>query len=161
MSAFSITKTFHTTSSFIPFAIEKIQEAFCIEDGYSLQRKEGTLNKTIVEISKGNWFGNALGLGQYLEISFSKEGEDIQVHAKGDILKKQALPSFLSGFVFRPILIPQVIGLVRQARFDDAAMAVIESAYQAYLLDTVSYCPHCGRRIIGNPGRCPGCGSII
>lgn len=160
MSTFTTTRNFEATPAFIPFAIERIRENLSGE-GFEFQKKEGAFGKTVIEVTKGNLVKQIVGLRQGLEISFRPEGNRIDVTAKGIVLKNQVIAGALSYFVFWPVLISQVIGLIKQSRLDDRTMEIIADAHRNFVRQRPSFCPHCGSRVLGEAVHCPTCGKAL
>lgn len=160
MSTFSTTKSFEAASSFIPFAIERVSESFSAE-GFEINQKVGSYNKIILELTKGDLVKKIVGLKQGLEISFESSGSSVNVEVKGTVIRDQLIASAITLFVTWPVLIPQIIGLIKQAGLDDKAMGIIESAHAQFTSEKPAYCIHCGGRVIGNPSVCPHCGAQL
>lgn len=160
MSTFSTTKSYKATASFIAYAIERVRESFAAE-GFEVNQKAVSYNKTVLEITKGNLVKKVVGLKQGLEVSFESSGGNVDVEAKVTVLKDQLIATTLSLFVTWPIVIPQIIGLIKQSGLDDKAIGVVDTAYANYSNDQPTYCTHCGGRIIGNPTTCPHCGARL
>lgn len=160
MSTFSTSESYVASSTFIPYAIERLRESFSAE-GFEVNEKDGTCNKTVLEVTKGNLVKKIVGLKQGLEISFEKEGDQINVEAKETVIKDQLIASSLTLFVTWPILIPQIIGLINQAGLDDKAIEIIDSAYTQFTDEKPTFCTHCGGRIAGNHLTCPHCGAQL
>ncbi len=160
MSTFSTSKSYEATATFIPYAIERVRESFEAE-GFEVNQKAVSYNKTILEITKGNLVKKVVGLKQGLEVTFDTSVGNIDVEAKGTVLKDQLLASSISFFITWPVLIPQIIGLIKQAGLDDKAIGIIDTAYAIFTHEQPTYCTHCGARITGNHTTCPHCGTRI
>ena len=160
MSAFTNNKSYTAGSSFIPYAVERIRSTFESE-GFEFSRKSDTFNRTVVAVTKGNLFKQAVGLKQGLEISFSNEGGRIDVEVRGTVLKDQLLASGIVLFVTWPVIIPQIIGMIRTSGLCERAVALVDAAYSDFCTERPSFCTHCGGRLTGNPGVCPHCGGIL
>lgn len=160
MSTFTTTKSYETTTSFIPYAIERVRESFVVE-GFEVNQKAVSYNKTILEITKGNLVKKVIGLKQGLEVTFESSGKNVNVGAKGTVIKDQLIASFLYLFITPVVIIPQIIGLIQQSGLDDKAFGVIDTAYAIFKYEQPTYCPHCGYRITGNPSICPHCGTQL
>ncbi len=160
MSAFTSTKYYEVSYSFIPQAIEAIKGAF-EADGFDFEKQPGTYNKSIVTVTKGNLVKQAVGLKQGLEISFESNGDRVYVEAKGVVIKNQMIASVITLFITWPVLIPQIIGLIKQAKLDERAIDIIDSAYDSYTRESPVFCTHCGGRITGAATRCPHCDASL
>ncbi len=160
MSTFSTSKSYEVSSSFIPYAIERIRETFSAE-GFDINQKGESINKTVLEVTKGNLVKKVVGLKQGLEISFETNGRYINVEAKGTVLKDQAIASTITLLLAWPVLIPQIIGLINQAGLDDKAIGIIDTAHANFINEQPSFCTHCGGKVKGNQKSCPHCGAQL
>ena len=160
MSTFNSAKSYEVSSSFIPNAIDAVKTALEL-DGFHFERKPGTHNKTVIEVTKENLVKHIVGLNQGLRITFESEGEHVNVDAKGIVLKNQLIASTISFVFFWPVLIPQIIGLIKQSKLDERAIAIVDSAYSTYMLEAPVFCTHCGGRITKHDTRCPHCSANL
>lgn len=160
MSTFCTSKRYEVSSTFIPYAIERIRETFSAE-GFDINQKGESINKTVLEVTKGNLVKKAIGLKQGLEITFETNGRYIDVEAKGTVLKDQAIASTITLLLAWPVMIPQIIGLINQAGLDDKAIGIIDTAYATFTNEQLTFCTHCGGRVTGNPTSCPHCGAQL
>ena len=160
MSTFNSAKRFKATSSFIPYASKKVMSAFAA-DGFDCMTKPGAPGKTIIEVTKGNLVRQAVGLKQGLEISFRHDGDYIDVEAKGTVVKNQLVASAITLFVTWPVLIPQIIGLIKQSHLDEKAIALVEAAWTDFNIEQPVFCTHCGEKIIGGRTVCSHCGKTL
>lgn len=160
MSSFSTSKRYKATATFIPYAIDRIRESFSA-DGFEVNQRAGSYNQAILEVTKGDLFKKAVGLKQGLEITFETDGDFVNVDAKGTVLKDQAIASTLTLLVAWPVLIPQIIGLIKQAGLDDKAIGIIDTAHAHFENEQPTFCTHCGGRITDNPTTCPHCGALL
>lgn len=160
MSTFTSCKSYDASATFIPFAATRIRESFSA-DGFEINQKPGACNKTVLEVTKSNLFKSAVGLRQGLEITLENEGGRISVKVRGTVLKNQLIASTLSFFLFWPVIIPQIIGLINQSGLDDKAIGVIDAAYDTFANEHPTFCTKCGGQITGNPSCCPHCGASL
>lgn len=160
MSTFSTSKSYKATETFIPYAVERIRDAFSA-DGFEISQKAGFYNKTIIEVTKGNLVKKVVGLKQGLQITFETSEGHVNVEAKVTVLKDQAIASTLTLLVAWPVLIPQVIGLIKQSGLDDKAIGIIDTAHAHFENEQPTFCTHCGGSITGNPTTCPHCGALL
>lgn len=160
MSAFTSNKSYAAGATFIPYAVERIRNAF-VSEGFEFSRKSDSYSRTVIQVTKGNLFVKAVGLKQGLEISFTNEDGRITVEARGTVLKDQFAASMLTLLVAWPVIIPQIIGMVRQSGLDEKVIGLTDAAYGEFCAENPSYCPHCGGKVSGNPVLCPHCGSVL
>lgn len=160
MSTFTTSKTFKVSPSFIPYAVNALKDVFEAK-GFDFEKKPGTANKTIIEVTKGNLVKQVVGLKQGLEITFEQDGCDIIVTAKGIVVKNQLVATTLTLLAWWVIIIPQIIGLIKQSKLDKEAIAVIENAYASYESESPTFCTHCGAKVSAGTTICPHCGRAL
>lgn len=160
MSTFTSCKSYPATATFIPFAVERIRTHFS-SDGFHVDQKAGACNKTVLEVTKANLFTHAVGLRQGLKITLGNESGNITVEVRGTVLKNQMLASAISLFIAWPVIIPQIIGMIRQSGLDEKAIHVIDAAFDTFSQERPTFCTHCGGKVTGNPSRCPHCGADL
>lgn len=54
MGTFDSSKRYEASSSFIPKAVNAIKTVF-EADGFEFEKKSGTLNKTVIEVTRATW----------------------------------------------------------------------------------------------------------
>lgn len=160
MSTFKSTKSYEVSSSFIPSAVDAVRAAL-EREGFLFERKPGTYRKTVIEVTKENLVKHIVGLNQGLRISFESDGDRVQVEVQGIVVKNQLIASVISFVFFWPMIVPQIIGLIKQSRLDEKALAIVDTAYAAYVHDTPAFCTHCGGKVSVNDVRCPHCGAAL
>jgi hypothetical protein len=84
-----------------------------------------TLYGHLLSISKGGFFKSVLGMKTALNIEITRMGQGVSIKAGVGIFGQQALPSLISLFVFWPVLLTQISGLVKQSKLDDEAIRII------------------------------------
>lgn len=125
MGAFSTKKTLYGDTARIPQVAEKIRQAF-VNEGYEVRVEEPATGEKIF-ISKGGLFKAALGLRTALEITMkSDKAGNIAFEAGISVVKQQLIPTLITMFVFSPVVIAQVWGMVKQSKLDERALAIAE-----------------------------------
>lgn len=125
MGAFSTKKTLYGDTARIPQVAEKIRQAF-VNEGYEVRIEEPATGEKIF-ISKGGLFKAALGLRTALEITMkSDKAGNIAFEAGISVVKQQLIPTLITMFVFSPVVIAQVWGMVKQSKLDERALAIAE-----------------------------------
>lgn len=119
-----------------------------------------------ISLAKGNVFKAVLGMKSALKVTLTPMGNSIHIKAGVGIFGQQAIPTAITMFAFWPVLIPQIWGLVQQAKLDDKAIAIAEQAINencmsSFFQDATSFCPNCGNKINSNANFCPNCGNKI
>lgn len=131
MGTFTTRKILYGDVSQIPAIAERIRLDFASE-GYEV--RIGHLDKGHeIYITKGGLFKAALGLRSALKVTMkpSRDG-NIEFKAGVSVVRQQFVPTLVTVFVFSPIVIAQIWGMVRQSGLDEKALAIAEKAlYQA------------------------------
>lgn len=125
MGAFSTKKTLYGDTARIPQVAEQIRQAF-VNEGYDVRIEELATGEKIF-ISKGGLFKAALGLRTALEITMKPDkAGNIAFEAGISVVKQQLIPTLITMFVFSPVVIAQVWGMVKQSKLDEKALAIAE-----------------------------------
>ena len=128
-----------------------------------------------VDISKGGAFKAVLGMKTAMNIEIEPSGSGTQAKAGIGIFGQQAIPFAISMFIFWPVLITQVWGMVQQSGLDDEALAVLERSLTAHSGAPVGspsvaaaqagengkFCPSCDHAMSGPAKLCPECGAKV
>lgn len=115
-----------------------------------------------ISLSKGGVFRTISGLKTSLNVTLTKELNGINVEAKVGIFGQQAMPTIISMFITWPVLITQVIGMIKQAKLDDEVIAMIEDAVkkaEASEAESGGFCHECGKPMEAGNDVCPSCGT--
>lgn len=129
MGAFTTKKTLYGDTARIPQVAEKIRQAF-VNECYEV-RIENPATGEKIYISKGGLFKAALGLRTALEITMKPDNAgNIAFEAGISVVKQQLVPTLITMFVFSPVVIVQVWGMVKQSKLDEKALAIAE--YELY-----------------------------
>ena len=125
MEAFSSKKTLYGDTERIPQVAEKIRQAF-VKEGYEVRIEDPASGQRIF-ISKGGLFKAALGLRTALEVTMRPTASgEIAFEAGMSVVKQQLIPTIITMFVFSPVVITQVLGMVKQSKLDEKALAIAE-----------------------------------
>ena len=128
-----------------------------------------------VDISKGGAFKAVLGMKTAMNIEIEPSGSGTQAKAGIGIFGQQAIPFAISMFIFWPVLITQIWGMVQQSGLDDEALAVVDRSLTAHSGAPVGnpsgaapqagengkFCPSCGHVLSGPAEFCPECGAKV
>ena len=160
---FSSKKVFMANPSFIPAVAAELSTQFQAE-GYSVKVENLVAGGADISITKGSFFKAIAGMKTALKITLTPEGTYIFAEAGVGIFGQQAIPTIISVFVFWPVLLTQIWGMVQQNKLDDHAMELIEKALQKLTMtrqNVVSgnFCPECGASASGN--FCSSCGKKL
>jgi hypothetical protein len=165
MSTFSTSKVLNGDPALIPEIADRIVREFQME-GFTAKSDSYAGGVYDISLAKGNAFKAVLGMKSALKVSLTPQGNAIHINAGVGIFGQQAIPTAITMFVFWPVLIPQIWGLVQQAKLDDRAIAiaeqvVMENSRASYTNARSSFCPNCGGRISGDVNFCPSCGEKL
>lgn len=94
----------------------------------SLEDKDGYM----VSITRGGFFRTVLGQKTALNVSIWSAGGTTHVDADIGLFKSQAIPTVITVFIFWPVIVGQIWGLVKESKLDDEAVAVAERSIREY-----------------------------
>ena len=171
MGPFNSTKTFYAPQSIIPVIVSDITSDFT-NDGYQVQSQELISGGYDISITKGGMFKAVLGMKTALKVNITPFADTIKIDAGVGIFGQQAIPTIISVFIFWPVLIAQISGLIKQAKMDDrvmeiAAQTIAREAYKTNREGTQTtsgsykFCVTCGKRVEADAAFCSGCGSKL
>ncbi len=164
--AFSSTRLFFADPKWIPQVSDMLSKQFQAE-GFTTQLNTSVASADL-SITKGGLFKSVCGMKTALKIKLSSEGQNIRAEASCGIFGQQAIPTIISMFVFWPVLLTQLWGLIQQSKLDDHAMELIERYLHELLLSdaatsinpqqaNATFCPSCGAKVTGR--FCTSCGT--
>jgi len=167
--AFSSTRLFFANPKWIPQVADMLSKQFQAE-GFTTQLNMSDTLSADLSITKGGLFKSVLGMKTALKIKIIPEGQNIRAEAGCGIFGQQAIPTIISMFVFWPVLLTQLWGLIQQGKLDDHAMELIErflhellqsdAAETSSLQETKeTHCPSCGAKASGH--FCTSCGAKL
>ena len=125
MGTFKTKKTLYGDTAKIPQVAEQIRNSF-VKDGYEV-RIEDHANGQRIFISKGGLLKAAVGARTALEVTMKPDkAGNIAFEAGVSVVKQQLVPTLITMFVFAPVVIAQVWGMVQQSKLDEKALAIAE-----------------------------------
>ena len=170
MGTFKSTKTFFASPEIIPAIVKDITGTFTNE-GYQVQAQDLISGGYDISITKGNMFKAVLGMKTVLKVHIYPANEQIRVDAGVGIFGQQAVPTLISMFLFWPVLITQISGMIAQAKMDDkvmmiAADTIAREAYRNTNNNTAApaggkFCTQCGKSMPAEALFCSGCGAKL
>lgn len=150
-----------------PSQIKSICDAIRIDfenDGFEVKVDDLISGGKDISITKGNIFKAVLGMRSALKVTLVPQPDGVLFDASVGIYGQQAIPAVISMFIFWPVILTQIWGLVHQASLDDRALAVAEGAIgnnplTEYLLNENKFCTNCGTKMDKSAKFCPECGT--
>ena len=171
MATYHTQKLLAATTAQIPQMAEAIRADF-ESDGFEVAVDTLMSGGRDISITKGNLFKAVLGMRSALKITLTPQSDGVFFDANVGIFGQQAVPTVITLFLFWPVLLTQIWGLVQQSSLDDRALAAAEraigsTASPSSLMSASStggaqFCTSCGARIEGTEAPyCPNCGSKL
>ncbi len=167
MGTFKSSRTFFASPTLIPAIARDIAASFSNE-GYQVQSDNLISGGCDISVTKGGMFKAVLGMKTALKINIHSTENAIQIDAGVGIFGQQAIPTAATLFIFWPILITQIWGMVEQSKLDDKAIAIAaetiareatHSTQQASSNASASkFCTQCGKVLAEDAVFCSGCG---
>ncbi len=167
MGTFKSSKTFFVSPELIPAIANDITTVFTNE-GYLVQSDSLISGGYDISITKGGMFKAVLGMKTALKINVYFTGNAIQIDAGVGIFGQQFAPTVATLFIFWPIVITQIWGMVEQSKLDDKAISIAadtiarEASHTTQAVsNTVSskFCTQCGKALPEDAVYCSGCGN--
>lgn len=163
MATFSKKRLLTASSSLIPQITEAIRQEF-ETDGFEVDIDDLLSGGNDISITKGNLFKAVLGMRTALKIKLIPQSGGVFFDASVGIFGQQAIPTVITLFVFWPVLLTQIWGLVQQSKLDDRALAAAERAVDNST-ETPStssqFCTSCGHKVDLSAKFCSECGARI
>jgi hypothetical protein len=176
MSAFKSYRLFAFVPSDLTPVARDIVEHFKEQD-YEVTSQKTITNGYDISLTKGGIFKSVLGLKTALKISIEPSNGMTKAQAGVGIFGQQAIPTAITLFVFWPVILTQIWGLVQNSKLDEEAMGVIETSLKAHSRETVAeasnsaapsaasstrtFCTNCGAALPANAKFCSQCGNKI
>lgn len=171
MATYHTTKLLAATPEQIPHIAEAIRTDF-EADGFEVAVDSLMSGGRDISITKGNLFKAVLGMRSALKITLTPQSDGVFFDANVGIFGQQAIPTIITMFLFWPVLLTQIWGLVQQSSLDDRALAAAERAIgttssPSSLMSTSStgtaqFCTSCGAKVDGTDAKfCPNCGNKL
>lgn len=169
MGTFSTKKCINGSPSLIPAIANRIEEEFR-KDGYEVATDALSSGGYDISLTKGGLFKAVLGLRTALKVTLIPAGNTIQFEAGAGIFGQQVVPTMVAYYLFTPVVITQIGGLVEQAKLDDKALEIAEqvvaangggSTYTQTNNDGGRFCTACGTQNVYSAKFCCGCGKQL
>lgn len=124
MGAFESQQMFYTPVADLTPIIREAEQYFRAQgfEVVSERRMSGTWD---ISLTRSNFFKTICGLKSALKIELVPQNGAVCVKAGIGIFGQQVIPSIVSLFMFWPVLVTQIWGLVKQSKLDEEALQVI------------------------------------
>jgi len=93
-----------------------------------LEDREGRM----VSITRGGFFRTVSGQKTALNVSIWSTADGTTVDADVGLFKSQGVSSLITVFIFWPVILGQIWGLIKEAKIDDEAVEVAERSIRAH-----------------------------
>ena len=165
MSTFKTTKLLYGNPVLIEMIASAIADHFK-SSGYEVTEQILVSGGKEISITKGGLFKAVLGMKTALKISLTPEDGKIRFRAGVGIFGLQVIPAAISLFIYWPVLLTQIWGLIQQSKLDDQALNIAENViddvnkeyYSSYI---TIFCPIDGKKIPADSKFCPYCGATL
>lgn len=165
MAVFSKNQLLFASPSLIPQIAESIRNEF-ESDGYETNIDTLLSGGYDISITKGNIFKAVLGMRTALKITITPLTDGVLFHAGVGIFGQQVIPTVISMFIFWPVVLTQIWGVIQQSSLDDRAFS---AALRAIIFNDESdthvpkqqYCTACGNKVDVTAKFCSKCGAKL
>ena len=168
MGIFKSKRLFDAPISFIEYIKDDIEKEMRFEE-YKVQSQKLASGGYDISIAKGNLIKSVLGLKTGLKLQINPLGNSISVEAGIGIFGQQVIPTAIMLFIFWPVIITQIWGIVKQQKLDDRIIEIANNCILRHLAASASnakseddkFCPKCGKRCGVNAHFCVDCGEKL
>lgn len=165
MGIYNTQKTLAATAAQIPDMTESIRQDFQ-SDGYEVSVETLANGGSDISVTKGGIFKAVLGMRSAMKITLTPRYDGVFFDTHVGIFGQQVIPTVISMFLFWPVLITQIWGMVSQSEMDERALAAAERVLENNPSGLFSspdanqkFCPCDGNRISGEMKFCTECGT--
>lgn len=144
-------------------------------EGYQVEGEPSLARGWYISITEDSLFKTVLGLKTALNIEIEQTSHGTNAEAGIGIFGRKVIPALLLRFIFWPLAVGQIIGMVRQARLDEKALELIGERLEAHGSSTSAtappnedvpeeeelFCPGCGTRQPADSSFCLACGDPL
>jgi ribosomal protein L40E len=171
MGTFNTRKLLQASPSLIPLMVQRITEQF-EADGYEVESEQLSSGGCDVSLRKGGFFKSVLGMKTALKVSLQPQGGNIMFEAGVGIFGQQIIPLAITYFIYWPVAITQIWGLVKQSKLDDKVLQVVqdviieanaENNFENTTTQSTNkkFCTQCGAANSSNAKFCSACGAKL
>lgn len=169
MAPFKSSRLYFASPVLIESIANELALAFAAE-GYDVDHQPIVTGGWDISIGKGGTFESILGLKSALKVAITPQGENILAETGVGIFGQQAIPTFISVFIFLSVLIPQVWGLIQQLQLDTRTLDMIGESIKRHSeendgsdnnkkVTTITICKECGNPLSDTAKFCSACGA--
>lgn len=138
MGVFQSEKTFNCNPALINVIVDNIVKDFR-KDEYECGVISGKSEERQISIRKGGIFKTVLGMKTALNVTVMPYGANkVYVKAEIGLFETQALPTMVAYFIFWPIFVAQIWGLVQQSHLDERVMDIVEKTIRFTPVSAIS-----------------------
>jgi hypothetical protein len=163
--------SFYANPTVSPAVLARELQQHFEAQGYQVAAQETLSRGWLVSLSKGDLFKAVLGMKTALNVELEPSGQGLAVRAKIGIFGTQIVPTMIGLFMFWPVFLVQIGGLVKQAKLDDEVLAVVDRVIAretasglpatAPLTSTQRFCGACGGKLDSQARFCQLCGQKV
>ena len=140
MAIFHKTEVIQASPSLIPAMYDHIKEVFEAEE-FEVAIDKLSSGGCYISITKGGFFKTVLGMKSALKISLLPQKGTILFDASASIWGQQIVPTAITLFLFWPVLVTQIWGVIKQSSLDDKALEIANEVVLAHAT-SASECDH-------------------
>lgn len=178
MGAYTSIKTLMASPTQIPSIAEMIENDFR-QDGFEVTSQTSVTGELTLVMNKKGFLRSFFGLDQRLYVKMNASGDKTYFEARSNILVKaivylviltiaELLLPFLAPLFFA-MEVTYIVGLVKQAKLDNRALAISEkfetfSPVTVVAAETATqtvFCTTCGKSVPAGNKFCPECGAEL
>lgn len=183
MGAFKSEKMLYGDPKYISDIGNAICESFK-RDSFDVVIVELVSGGVIISLSKGNMLKSLIGMTSALEVKIVPKDGNIFIKAA---VAQQVVLAIITALIFLPLIIPQILGMVRHSKLGNKAVEIAEAELaslqcmelentkeytavpenlkvtntQEIKENSVRFCTSCGTKIEDDSQFCPKCGAEL
>ena len=171
MGAFESQQTYSTPVTDLEPVVRETERHFR-DQGFEAVSERRMSGAWDISLTRSNLFKTVCGLKSALKIELVPQGGAVFVKAGIGIFGQQAIPSIISFFIFWPVLVTQIWGLIQQSKLDEEALRVIGESLGRQKAAAepepgrspaaqAKSCKACGATLPAESAFCPACGEKV
>ncbi len=136
--AFSSSKDYRVSFSHVRGIANEVLEALESE-GYSVNSEEMAASPEgkrghgdiVLSVTKGGFFKMVAGLKTALKCTFSETEQGFRLSQKIGLFESQAVPTTIMLVAFWPLIVTQIVGLVKSKKLDSHIFELVDQSIQS------------------------------